>query len=93
MCDTLSRLQVTADRIAQLDETLKAERARRDELVAAARDDGCGHSWSAIAAAGRVAPSRAHAIATGESALDLPNFQPGRNIDLMETLRTVRASA
>ena len=63
MCDTLDRLSSSANRLAQLDAARADEATRHGELVAAARDDGCGHSWAAIAAAARRAPSSCHAIA------------------------------
>lgn len=68
MCDTMDRLRRSADRLAQLDAETLAERERHGGLIAAARDDGCGHSWQAIAAAARRAPSRCHAIATEQLA-------------------------
>ena len=67
MCDTIDRLTSSADRLAQLDAERQSEASRHGELVAAARDDGCGHSWAAIARAARRAPSSCHAIAMEHS--------------------------
>jgi len=62
-CPTMVRLRAAADRIAQLEAELIAERERHRELVADTRDDGCGHSWVNIGKAARRAPSRCHAMA------------------------------
>lgn len=68
MCDTLDRLRRSSDRLAQLHAETLAERERRDGLILAARDDGCGHSWHAIAAAAQRSPPRCHEIATKQLA-------------------------
>ncbi len=60
----LTRLEETARRLALLEEELRAERQRRDELVTEAREDGI--TWRGVAAAAHCSISRCVAIVAGD---------------------------
>ena len=60
---TMARLTSSANELAAIDETKRAEAERRDSLICAARDEG--HSWRSIARAARLSMARCAAIVAG----------------------------
>jgi hypothetical protein len=60
---TLERLKAAAERVAALEEELRAEQERRNGLVCAARDEGA--SWRTISRAAGVSMSRCVTIVGG----------------------------
>jgi hypothetical protein len=57
---TLARLSRSAERVAELHESLAAEQERRDQLIVQARDEGT--AWRQLAAAARMSTTRAVTI-------------------------------